>query len=97
MPFEEISYYELSSGDVYKIYPYPSSSYKDIQMKGVFIRRNVNVNLCNFSIKNRVFVFTNSVKFYKFVSVKEKIQKQMEERCLDIVLKKITGDPNFEW
>jgi hypothetical protein len=41
--------------------------------------------------------FTKLDIYYERVSVKEKIQNAMEERALQKILQKITGDANFKW
>jgi len=41
--------------------------------------------------------FTHLDVYYERESVKERIHQAMEDRALQKILKKLTGDPNFEW
>jgi len=41
--------------------------------------------------------FLKTFKFYRFVSQKAKIQSDMEQRALHLILRKIIGDNHFIW
>jgi hypothetical protein len=63
---------------------------------------NVSVLYPGFSLENKkttTFFWSNNKNrsFYKFISLKHKIQENMEKRSLEIILKHIIGDENFIW
>lgn len=41
------------------------------------------------------FDYTDQVYSYK--TIKERVQEKMEARALQLILCKVTGDPNFTW
>jgi hypothetical protein len=41
--------------------------------------------------------FSTNRTFYQFVSQKARIQSDMERRALDLIFRKLLGDPHFEW
>ena len=100
MPFEEIHFLEMTQGNVYRIKPLYKNRNPNDHYKGVFLYR-YNMAYCEFRVKSiyraNFIMFHKYDKYYTFVSVKEKIQKQMEHRALCEILKQITGDPNFIW
>ena len=43
------------------------------------------------------YYFTPRNSFYEFISQKEYIQRTMEQRALDIILRRLIGDETFTW
>ena len=43
------------------------------------------------------YSFDYTDRVYKYESAKERVQRQMEERALQIILRKATGDELFTW
>ena len=41
--------------------------------------------------------FLPTRKIYKFVSQKARIQSDMEQRAINMIMRKVLGDPHFKW
>ena len=44
-----------------------------------------------------VMIFSKNDYFYELVSIKNKIQNAMEQRALNIILRRLIGDEMFTW
>ncbi len=66
----------------------------------VFIFKKDNLNQYSFHIlptNADFYKIHQNLEFYTLVSSKEKIQQNMENRALQLILKKIIKDPCFIW
>ncbi len=55
------------------------------------------IKLDNIYVRERLQNTNHLAYYYKLIPKSPIIQQQMEERSLNIILKKITGDNNFIW
>ena len=80
--------------------------------EGFFIKHNYNTiydsaifeNIYSFKrsytgdkIEDIDFIYDVGLLFYTIVSKKKQIQDSMEQRALNKIIQKITGDDSFEW
>ena len=104
---EQIHFYHLKKGKKYIISYVNGSLYE-----GIFIKHNYNTiydsaifeNVYSFKrsytgdkIEDIDFIYDIGLLFYTIVSKKKQIQDAMEERALNKIIQKITGDETFKW
>ena len=88
--FRFIPYYKLKKNGMYRMISHNNDR------KVLFIEFDNRINLLSVFHKNRVFYYhIRNVRFYEFVSVKYKIQYDMEIRAVNKLLQQITGDETF--
>jgi len=92
MQFKEV--YTLVPNKKYKIV------FSDrIHYKGTYRCNQGRINM--FELKYKGFTyhkyFARVQRFYEPVFQKERIQSDMEQRAVNLILQRITGDPTFTW
>jgi len=103
MEFEEVRFLSLNPHEKYKIL------WEDLIYTGTFDEVSVYYPkifaiFMNVRIKTTVlpFLYVQTFppiqsKFYRAILKKRQIQQAMEQRAINLVLQRITGDPNFQW
>jgi hypothetical protein len=101
--FEEINFYNLQIGKEYFI---TGSEIDIIYYRGIFEGHaftcaefhSIQLVYPYFmDYGDRAFHLYPKRYYYQFVSMKKKIQQNMETRAINKVLQRVIGDENFKW
>jgi hypothetical protein len=95
--FRELIPYQLKYNETYKI----DNKYKAIYKGKVYLYIEWVLEFDNVRMLDNqhtiLSYFTPLHSFYEFVSQKEHIQCNMEQRALNLILRRVTGDEFFTW
>jgi hypothetical protein len=103
MEFKEVGFLSLDSHQKYKIL------WEELTYTGTFASISIDYPkifaiFMNVRIKTTIlpFLYVQTFppiqsKFYRAIFKKRQIQQAMEQRAINMILQRITGDPNFEW
>jgi hypothetical protein len=92
MQFRRVHSSHLKSGKKYKICQHFS------QHRGTYLYSIYNIHtFVNIDGQRNFQDFMYDTTYYEPIFQKERIQSNMEERALQLILKNIIGDPYFTW
>jgi len=95
--FERIEWDKLVVGEVYLILYIIKGRYKGIVEHAPYPSLEFDYLNPELNIKNDNCYFTDEHSYYKLVSQKNKIQSDMENRAVNLIIRRLIGDDNFEW
>jgi hypothetical protein len=92
MQFRRVHSSHLKPGKKYKICQHFS------QHRGTYLYSIYNIHtFININGQRNFADYMYDATFYEPIFQKERIQTNMEERALQLILKNIVGDPSFTW